>query len=533
MEDGSRRKQTILKKIPPQVIDRAKGLAIFSIMREGLWISGSGGSGVLLARRADGTWSAPSAIMLHTTSLEFLIGVDIYDCVLVINNEEALNALAHHRSTVGDEITAASGPRCQEHGLEYEPREMQDDVWTYVKGRSFYTDVHMHGTVIMARNDENERFYGERLGSMDIFNGRPRRSSREVKMLTETVKASQGDSTVDERSLPKEPAPGDIELARPDHVFGIPDTDDRDPYGVFALESQGVEIREAGTKSRASSDHFDYRPSPSSPLYSTFQHRRSNSTLSAKAKESQPRGSIDRSTQTTDMSTQTCTDVLQSVDEVARDQPSHAVRVNGRPAKPTQNGHQSDTADIFFHPEALHIRDYFGLTDGIVEEPEEIQARATPQFHVVTKAKLVTIPAPKRASPPIPPRNPARSRFGSAEGVTAAVQTGGDLPAEVARPAFEAVAGEKGWSEAAPLRGAGELGVVAEGGAGPRRAIDESLGLGIILGDDNTATSDEVWGTDRGPLEAAELMHMSVPSGPPYGMYGDGGKNMFYLRQGF
>jgi lipid-binding SYLF domain-containing protein len=49
-------------------------------------------------------------ILLHTAGLGFLVGVDIYDCVLVINNRKALESFMHVRATVGGEISAVAGP---------------------------------------------------------------------------------------------------------------------------------------------------------------------------------------------------------------------------------------------------------------------------------------------------------------------------------------------------------------------------------------------------------------------------------------
>ena len=64
--EGPKSKQRVVMKIPTSVIRKAKGLAIFTTMRSGLWISGAGGSGVLVARKEDGTWSPPCGILLHT-----------------------------------------------------------------------------------------------------------------------------------------------------------------------------------------------------------------------------------------------------------------------------------------------------------------------------------------------------------------------------------------------------------------------------------------------------------------------------------
>lgn len=100
----------MLKSIPPKVIQNAVGLAIFTTMRTGLWLSGASGSGVIIARQENGEWSPPSGIMLHTVGLGFLVGVDIYDCVLVINNRKALESFTTVRATLGGEISAVAGP---------------------------------------------------------------------------------------------------------------------------------------------------------------------------------------------------------------------------------------------------------------------------------------------------------------------------------------------------------------------------------------------------------------------------------------
>jgi lipid-binding SYLF domain-containing protein len=51
--DGNHTKSLV--KIPPNVLQEAKGLAIFTVFRTGLHISGAGGSGILIARQPDGS----------------------------------------------------------------------------------------------------------------------------------------------------------------------------------------------------------------------------------------------------------------------------------------------------------------------------------------------------------------------------------------------------------------------------------------------------------------------------------------------
>jgi lipid-binding SYLF domain-containing protein len=44
-----------LIKIPPRVLQHAKGLVIFTVFRTGATLSGAGGSGILIARQPDGS----------------------------------------------------------------------------------------------------------------------------------------------------------------------------------------------------------------------------------------------------------------------------------------------------------------------------------------------------------------------------------------------------------------------------------------------------------------------------------------------
>lgn len=280
--DGPTAKQKVLKKIPADVIKNAKGLCIFTTMRTGLWVSGSGGAGVLVGRKEDGTWSPPSGIMMHTVGVGFLVGVDIYDCVIVINSQKALEAFQSVRCTLGGEISAVAGPAGVGGIIDTEVHKRQSPLFTYIKSRGFYAGLQLDGTIVIERTDENERFYNERIGVKDILAGNVRHPPYELKRLMETLKSAQGDTDVDESLIPDEAPPADFEITAPeDKSFGIPAEDDPDPFGLLALQSAGLEIREAGTHNRPTSEQFEFRPSATSPIYSSFRRSTDRSSLAA------------------------------------------------------------------------------------------------------------------------------------------------------------------------------------------------------------------------------------------------------------
>jgi len=48
--------------IPRSVLENAKGFAIFTIFKAGFLFSARAGTGIVIAKLADGSWSCPSAI---------------------------------------------------------------------------------------------------------------------------------------------------------------------------------------------------------------------------------------------------------------------------------------------------------------------------------------------------------------------------------------------------------------------------------------------------------------------------------------
>lgn len=413
-------KQRVLKKIPAEVIKQAKGLAIFTTMRTGLWVSGAGGSGVLVARIPEtGEWSPPSGILLHTAGIGFLVGVDIYDCVVVINTYEALEGFKKLRCTLGGELSAAAGPVGMGGILDSEVHKRQAPIWTYLKSRGVYAGVQVDGTIIIERWDENERFYGEKISAQDILAGKVRNPPSSIRTLMQTIKAAQGDRDVDETLLPPSgETPGDAIIGTEEEkgTFGIPAADDPDPYGVKALEEQGLFIREAGTHARPNHEVFEFRPSPSSPIYTTFAKQTLDSARNSwRASLQSPESytSADKGTQTEGL----------PLDTAASDSGSSSRSVRDIPRFPDSNpwdipdasedhgGQDGDDesepdGDFEIHeasnktitkPESMETTVVAAVEDGPVRT-------SSPTF---SRPRLVTIP--KRNPPPaLPPRNPER-----------------------------------------------------------------------------------------------------------------------------
>ena len=216
----------MLVKIPPKVFQQAAGLAIFTTFRTGLHISGAGGSGIVVSRLPDGSWSPPSGFLVHTLGAGFMIGLDIYDCVCVLRTPEAVRAFTRPRVSLGGEIGLVAGPVGAGASIEGALASSTKPVWAYMKSRGLYAGVQADGTIVVARNDANAAFYGQKGISVEkILKGEvPGRGPEGMwpggaRHLIEALKSAEGRRDVNEAILKEVdagPTPGDLGVGERD-----------------------------------------------------------------------------------------------------------------------------------------------------------------------------------------------------------------------------------------------------------------------------------------------------------------------------
>jgi Las17-binding protein actin regulator len=107
---------------------------------------------------------------MHTIGLGFLFGIDIYDTVLVLRTQEAVNAFAHPKVSIGAELSVAAGPLGSGGGADIGFKD-KAPAWVYTKSKGFYAGIALDGTVVVERHDENARFYGQKIRAADLIKG--------------------------------------------------------------------------------------------------------------------------------------------------------------------------------------------------------------------------------------------------------------------------------------------------------------------------------------------------------------------------
>ncbi|KAH9179364.1 DUF500-domain-containing protein [Lactarius sanguifluus] len=192
--------ESALNSIPKAVLQRARGLAIFQVLKAGFVFSGKAGSGVVIARLPDGSWSAPSCIATGGIGWGLQIGADITDFVIVLNSEDAVRAFSLGGNvTIGGNISAAAGP-IGTGGSVQASLAHPAPMFSYSKSKGLFAGLSLEGTVLIERKDANKDFYGSAIPARDILGGRvppPEVASR----LYEIIEAAEG---LDESGLPDE-----------------------------------------------------------------------------------------------------------------------------------------------------------------------------------------------------------------------------------------------------------------------------------------------------------------------------------------
>ncbi|OAD02973.1 hypothetical protein MUCCIDRAFT_141954 [Mucor lusitanicus CBS 277.49] len=161
------------KIIPTSILEKAQGLAIFTVLKAGFLFSGRAGSGLVVARLPDGSWSAPSAIVTGGMGAGGQIGAELTDFVLVLNTKEAVKTFSHFGNiTLGGNVSIAAGPigRNAEASGSATLKHISA-IYSYSKTRGLFAGVSLEGSVIFTRNDANEKLYGERVTAKELLNG--------------------------------------------------------------------------------------------------------------------------------------------------------------------------------------------------------------------------------------------------------------------------------------------------------------------------------------------------------------------------
>jgi SH3 domain-containing YSC84-like protein 1 len=156
-----------------QLIQRAHGVLIVPrLYKAGFFFGGSGGEGVLLARRGPRSWSDPAFFYIASASFGLQIGAQQSEMVLIALTQRGLNALLTNGFKFGASADIAVAMLGSSAGGAVNTGAADIVVWASTAG--VYGGLTLEGSVIKPSPDHDKTLYGRPVTTRDILSGRAR-----------------------------------------------------------------------------------------------------------------------------------------------------------------------------------------------------------------------------------------------------------------------------------------------------------------------------------------------------------------------
>ncbi len=140
------------------------------LFRAGFLIGGQGGSCVLVARAGGGSWSAPAFYTLGGASFGFQAGLQDAEVMLIIMSERGLTAVLDSQFKLGADATATF----VQWGAGVEgatTAALRADIVGFTRARGLFAGISLGGSLMSARSDWNQAYYGRIVGPQQIVVG--------------------------------------------------------------------------------------------------------------------------------------------------------------------------------------------------------------------------------------------------------------------------------------------------------------------------------------------------------------------------
>jgi len=179
--------------IPRELMQGAQGLAFITVLKAGFLFTGRIGTGLVVARLDDGSWSAPSAIAMSGMGWGFQLGGELTDVLLVLTTKGAVRAFCSNAQiSIGTELAVSLGPVGRSAGTDvHGGKKGASAAFSYAHSKGLFFGVSLEASVIAARHDINRSFYGLEVSPAQLLGGelgRPRAAEPLYQALAEVLR---------------------------------------------------------------------------------------------------------------------------------------------------------------------------------------------------------------------------------------------------------------------------------------------------------------------------------------------------------
>jgi SH3 domain-containing YSC84-like protein 1 len=155
--------------IPDDVLRDAKCVAVIpKMVKAGFVFGGQHGAGVATCRTTSGHWSAPAPFDLSGMTWGAQIGGEVQGYVMMIMNDQGMQALMSGHFKVGAGVDAAAGPVGREGSASAGNNAA---ILSYARAKGAYIGATLNGTELNQDHGETQELYGQATQFQSILNG--------------------------------------------------------------------------------------------------------------------------------------------------------------------------------------------------------------------------------------------------------------------------------------------------------------------------------------------------------------------------
>lgn len=160
-------------RVPCELILDAAGLAFITFVKCGFFFTARMGTGLVVSRLPDGTWSAPSAIASVGLGWGFQVGGELTDVVIILNTRTAVDAFCGRGSvSLGTELSLSVGPVGRTASTDFRAGDSGvTAAFSYAHSKGFFVGLSLEAGTLVTRNDANRDFYGLEVSPRALLRG--------------------------------------------------------------------------------------------------------------------------------------------------------------------------------------------------------------------------------------------------------------------------------------------------------------------------------------------------------------------------
>lgn len=182
--------------IPDDVLKDAKCVAVIPKLYQGGFVVGARhGNGIATCKLSNGQWSPPAPFSLTGASFGAQIGGQEMGYVMMVMNNQGMQALESGHFKVGAGVSAAAGPVGRDASAS---GGWKAAILSYSRSKGAYVGATVKGAELNQDHGATKELYGHQVAFSNILNGQAHTSEQAAEHFVHTInhavqQASSGD----------------------------------------------------------------------------------------------------------------------------------------------------------------------------------------------------------------------------------------------------------------------------------------------------------------------------------------------------